>query len=116
MLLAPPPPPAPPAPIVAERFAIVRASVGPRRVFIGARPVSVRFAFRAAGPTEVRVRIERGGRLIRGCRQVRTGQPLGAVGATGNAVSVGCHLHFELHGPSGPFDPAPRLRLWDGWT
>lgn len=53
---------------------------------------------------------------VRAGRLVRTGQPLGAVGATGNAVSVGCHLHFELHGPSGPFDPAPRLRLWDGWS
>lgn len=49
-------------------------------------------------------------------QRVRTGRRLGEVGATGNAISVGCHLHFELHGPSGPFDPFPRLRAWDAWS
>jgi murein DD-endopeptidase MepM/ murein hydrolase activator NlpD len=44
---------------------------------------------------------------------VRTGQRLGDVGATGNARTVGCHLHFEMHGAGGPFDPLPRLRRWD---
>jgi murein DD-endopeptidase MepM/ murein hydrolase activator NlpD len=47
---------------------------------------------------------------------VRTGQRLGEVGATGNARTVGCHLHFELHGPGGPFDPLPDLGAWDGWS
>jgi murein DD-endopeptidase MepM/ murein hydrolase activator NlpD len=47
---------------------------------------------------------------------VRTGQRFGEVGATGNARTVGCHLHFEIHGPGGPFDPAPRLRSWDHWS
>lgn len=51
-------------------------------------------------------------RVLRGGR-VRTGQRLGEVGKTGNARSVGCHLHFELHGRGGPFDPSPRLRAWD---
>lgn len=49
-------------------------------------------------------------------QRVRTGQRLGEVGATGNAITIGCHLHFELHGPGGPFDPFPRLRAWDRWS
>jgi hypothetical protein len=53
---------------------------------------------------------------VRERRRVRTGQLLGAVGATGNARSVGCHLHFETHGPGAPFDPVPQLRLWDRWS
>ena len=52
------------------------------------------------------------GRVAAGGR-VRTGQRLGEVGQTGNARSTPCHLHFELHGPAGPFDPLPRLRQWD---
>jgi murein DD-endopeptidase MepM/ murein hydrolase activator NlpD len=55
------------------------------------------------------------GRVREGGR-VRTGQRLGEVGATGNARTVGCHLHFELHGPGGPFDPLPYLGAWDGWS
>jgi murein DD-endopeptidase MepM/ murein hydrolase activator NlpD len=54
-------------------------------------------------------------RVARGDR-VRTGQRLGAIGATGNAASVGCHLHFELHVRGRPVDPAPHLRAWDGWS
>ena len=34
-------------------------------------------------------------RVAKGDR-VRTGQRLGEIGATGNAASVGCHLHFEV--------------------
>ena len=41
---------------------------------------------------------------------------IGRVGATGNARSVGCHLHFEMRGPGGPFDPLPQLRRWDRWS
>jgi len=48
--------------------------------------------------------------------QVTTGRRLGEVGATGNARSVGCHLHFELRGRGGPFDPLPRLRAWDRFS
>jgi len=55
------------------------------------------------------------GRVRKG-RRVRTRQRLGEVGASGNARTVGCHLHFELHGPGGPFDPLPRLRAWDRWS
>lgn len=54
-------------------------------------------------------RVERG-------QRIRTGQRIGDVGATGNARTIGCHLHFETHGPGGPFDPLPSLRAWDGWS
>jgi murein DD-endopeptidase MepM/ murein hydrolase activator NlpD len=42
-----------------------------------------------------------------------TGERVGAVGETGNAISVGCHLHFEIHVRGGPIDPEPALRRWD---
>lgn len=47
---------------------------------------------------------------------VRTGQRLGRIGDTGNAVSVGCHLHIELHDRGTPIDPAPFLHAWDTWS
>jgi len=47
---------------------------------------------------------------------VRTGQRIGSVGATGNARTIGCHLHFELRSRGRPTDPAPRLRAWDAWS
>ena len=51
---------------------------------------------------------------------VRTGQPIGIVGETGDAV--GCHLHFEMWGAPGwyeggsPFDPLPYLEKWDAYS
>jgi murein DD-endopeptidase MepM/ murein hydrolase activator NlpD len=51
---------------------------------------------------------------------VRTGQPIGIVGDTGDAQ--GCHLHFEMWGPPGwyeggsPFDPLPYLEKWDRYS
>ena len=47
---------------------------------------------------------------------VVAGQPLGAVGDSGNAQ--GCHLHFETWSAPGwqrgrPVDPLPVLRAWD---
>jgi murein DD-endopeptidase MepM/ murein hydrolase activator NlpD len=44
------------------------------------------------------------------------GQPIGAVGDTGNAS--GCHLHFEVwegayYGGGAPIDPMPFLTQWD---
>jgi murein DD-endopeptidase MepM/ murein hydrolase activator NlpD len=44
------------------------------------------------------------------------GERIGAVGETGNAVSVGCHLHFEIHVHGVPVDPEPALRRWDRWS
>ena len=51
---------------------------------------------------------------------VRTGQPIGIVGDTGDASA--CHLHFEIWGPPGwyeggsPFDPLPYLEKWDAYS
>jgi murein DD-endopeptidase MepM/ murein hydrolase activator NlpD len=51
---------------------------------------------------------------------VRTGQPIGIVGETGDATA--CHLHFEMWSTPGwyeggsPFDPLPYLERWDRWS
>ena len=41
---------------------------------------------------------------------------IGVVGATGNARTVGCHLHFEIHSRGRPIDPEPALHAWDHWS
>ncbi|MEX2108345.1 MAG: peptidoglycan DD-metalloendopeptidase family protein [Solirubrobacterales bacterium] len=52
--------------------------------------------------------------------RVRTGQPIGLVGDTGNAQ--GCHLHFEIWGAPGwyqggsPLDPYAFLMRWDRYS
>jgi murein DD-endopeptidase MepM/ murein hydrolase activator NlpD len=44
---------------------------------------------------------------------VETGERIGSVGKTGNARTVGCHLHFEMLVGGHPVDPEPALRRWD---
>lgn len=52
--------------------------------------------------------------LVQRGERVRTGQQIGYVGDTGNARSVGCHLHFELRSASGRLlDPEPFLHAWE---
>jgi murein DD-endopeptidase MepM/ murein hydrolase activator NlpD len=48
--------------------------------------------------------------------RVRTGERIGAVGETGNAITVGCHLHFEIHVRGVPVDPESSLRRWDRFS
>jgi murein DD-endopeptidase MepM/ murein hydrolase activator NlpD len=50
---------------------------------------------------------------VRRGERVWAGQRIGAVGRTGNARSVGCHLHFEVHVRGRSIDPEPLLRRWD---
>ncbi len=51
---------------------------------------------------------------------VRTGQPIGIVGDTGDASA--CHLHFEIWETPGwyeggsPIDPLPYLEKWDAYS
>ena len=51
---------------------------------------------------------------------VRTGQPIGVVGDTGDATA--CHLHFEIWTAPGwyeggsPIDPLPYLEKWDAYS
>ncbi len=51
---------------------------------------------------------------------VRTGQPIGVVGETGDATA--CHLHFEIWTAPGwyqggsPVDPLPYLQKWDAYS
>lgn len=53
---------------------------------------------------------------VRRGERVWEGERVGAVGETGNAVSVGCHLHFEIHVHGVPVDPAASLRRWDRYS
>ena len=53
---------------------------------------------------------------VRRGERVWEGERVGAVGETGNAISVGCHLHFEIHAGGIPVDPAPELRRWDRYS
>jgi murein DD-endopeptidase MepM/ murein hydrolase activator NlpD len=48
--------------------------------------------------------------------RVWEGERVGAVGKSGNAITIGCHLHFEIHVHGVPIDPLPDLRRWDRYS
>jgi murein DD-endopeptidase MepM/ murein hydrolase activator NlpD len=58
--------------------------------------------------------------LLHTGESVRTGQPIGVVGDTGDATA--CHLHFEIWTAPGwyqggsPIDPLPFLKKWDAYS
>jgi murein DD-endopeptidase MepM/ murein hydrolase activator NlpD len=54
--------------------------------------------------------------LVHRGERVYAGERVGAVGETGNAITVGCHLHFEIHVHGVPVDPEPALRCWDRYS
>jgi murein DD-endopeptidase MepM/ murein hydrolase activator NlpD len=54
--------------------------------------------------------------LVHRGERLWTGERVGSVGETGNARTVGCHLHFEIHVHGRPIDPEPYLRRWDRYS
>ena len=48
--------------------------------------------------------------------RVFTGQLVGRVGRSGNARTIGCHLHFEIRKNGRWIDPEPHLRRWDRFS
>jgi murein DD-endopeptidase MepM/ murein hydrolase activator NlpD len=54
--------------------------------------------------------------LVHEGQRIYTGERVGAVGETGNAIAIGCHLHFEIHVHGQPIDPEPSLRRWDAYS
>jgi murein DD-endopeptidase MepM/ murein hydrolase activator NlpD len=53
---------------------------------------------------------------LRRGERVYTGQLVGRVGKTGNARTIGCHLHFEIRRAGRWIDPEPQLRRWDRYS
>ena len=53
---------------------------------------------------------------VRAGDRVTTGRRIGSIGATGNARTIGCHLHFEIRSRGRPIDPEPELDAWDRWS
>jgi peptidoglycan LD-endopeptidase LytH len=49
-------------------------------------------------------------------QRVWAGERVGVVGETGNARTVGCMLHFEIHVDGRAVNPKPALERWDEWS
>jgi murein DD-endopeptidase MepM/ murein hydrolase activator NlpD len=49
-------------------------------------------------------------------QRVWAGERVGVVGRTGNARTVGCMLHFEIHIHGRAVDPKQALERWDAWS
>lgn len=54
--------------------------------------------------------------LVERNERVFAGERVGSVGETGNAITIGCHLHFEIHVQGHPIDPEPLLQRWNRKT
>jgi len=101
----------------APGFELAGASVTPRSAFYdGIVPVRVRLRFTADGPSDLSIRILRGGRLVRRLflRDLDPGFNVieawdGALGS-GKAVKEGVHRAF-VKPVGGPASPAGRFRL-----
>jgi murein DD-endopeptidase MepM/ murein hydrolase activator NlpD len=54
--------------------------------------------------------------LVHRGQQVWAGERVGAVGKTGNARTVGCQLHIEIHVDGVPINPKPEVTRWDRYS
>jgi murein DD-endopeptidase MepM/ murein hydrolase activator NlpD len=54
--------------------------------------------------------------LVHRGERVWAGERVGVVGKTGNARTVGCQLHFEIHVHGVAVNPEPELRRWDRYS
>jgi len=111
--------------IVAPCGARLLAAASGRVVRVGHDPVLYGNHLRIRGAGERRTyfysHLIRPPAVSRGDR-VWAGRPVGAVGRTGNARTVGCHLHFEIWVGKGwysggrPIDPYSTLKYWDSYS
>jgi murein DD-endopeptidase MepM/ murein hydrolase activator NlpD len=47
---------------------------------------------------------------------VWAGERVGQVGKTGNARTIGCQLHIEIHIHGAPINPKPEVNYWDTYS
>jgi murein DD-endopeptidase MepM/ murein hydrolase activator NlpD len=54
--------------------------------------------------------------LVHRGERVWAGERVGAVGKTGNARTIGCQLHIEIHVHGVPVNPKPEVTRWDRYS